>query len=175
MKEDNKDVPLGFPTNKDLLKKLDFISGTINTIEGIVRKIRHDQTLDSVTIVKIWNKLNEQQQQDKSSFHFSKIKIENIIIEGRITKFIMNEFQFVDATFEAVKKNGKPAKVENPKASTDNEQVLTAEIIDDHTARFTAVEGFGDSPVAVLCKVTADADLGEGVREIEVVGSVTVT
>lgn len=170
---------LGLPTTKDLQKKLDFISGTINTIEGIARSVQRTIKANSIALTDLLltiRRIEKKLEVDKSSFYFSKIKIENIIIEGRIEKITMNEFQFVDATFEARKKNGQLAKIENPRAETDRPGIVTAEIINENTARFTAVEGSVSEATAVLCKVIADADLDVGeVREIEVVGSVTVT
>lgn len=165
--------------NNFLLKKLDIISGVINTIEGIARRVKSDVVFICEQIIYVRDIVekihNNQQQIDKSSFHFSKIKIGNVIAEGRITKFTMNEFQFVEATFAAVKKNNQPAKVENPRAETDHPEMVTAEIINESTARFTAIEGSVSEPTAILCKVIADADLGEGVREIEVVGTLPLT
>jgi hypothetical protein len=166
-------------TNNFLLKKLDIISGVINNIEGIVKKIREIIRLHSLAledILEVAKRIESKIESDKSSFHFSKIKIENIIIEGRINKITMNEFQQISATYEALKKNGQPTSVQNPRAVSDNEAVLTAEL-DEANKRttFKAVQNSVTEPTAVAVRVIADADLGEGVREISIEGSVLVT
>jgi len=172
---------LGFPTNRDLLKKLDFMSGVLNNVEGIAKKINSKIDIISLSLVGlkvIQEKLNEilkKLEIDKSSFHFSKVKIENIIIEGRITKFTMTEFQSVDATLEGTKKNGKPADWDgNPTVELDNTLVATAEVIDHKTIRFSAIEDSVTVPTLVNVTVKVDADLGEGVEEQTATGSFIV-
>ena len=158
------------------MKKLDFISSVTNTIEGIVKGIYKE--IDLIykklnTVLADTNKLVE--SLNKSSFHFSKVKIENIIIEGRITKFAMNEFQFADAILEGTKKNGKPADWDgNPIVELDNTSVATAEVIDHKTIRFTAIEDSVTIPTLVNATVKVDADLGEGVEEQTATGAFIV-
>lgn len=142
-----------------LLQKLDVMSGALYRIQYYVR-----ETYNRVKALS-----------NKSDVFFSEIKIGNIIVKGRIEKITMNEFQFVEATFTAKKHNGQPAQIQDPVAETDNPEVCTAEIAGPNTAKFSAVEGSVTEPTAVLCKVRGDADLGEGVNEIEAVGSITIT
>lgn len=166
-------MPLGFPTNKDLLKKLDFISGTINTIEGYVKKIRHDQTLDSVTIVKIWNKLNEQQV-NKPSFHFSKIRIENITVKGDIKDVNIDNLQQVTYTLEAKDRKGNPAKVESVTWELTNPVVAALEVNPDNQLEAT-VKGISGTTGQTLVRATADARFGEEVNNLVAEDALNVT
>lgn len=164
-------------------QKLDIMSGDIKNTEGIAKniltRIRVIQDLAIKVHVKvdaIFELLESNvEEPDQSDFFFSQFKIDNIIIKGRLESISMNEFQLVRAKFVAKKKNGQPAQIQNPRAETDNPSVLVGEITGENEATFAAVEGSVTEPVAVLCKVIADADLGEGVREIEIIGSQTVT
>lgn len=162
-----------WPTNKDIIKKLDFMSGVINNIEGLVKRIRQAQITNTVTIDKTWKKLDE--LTDKSSFHFSQFKIENIIIKGRLESISMNEFQKVVGTFEALKKNGQPAKVQNPRVEVDHPEMATATLTGENEVTVEAIEGAIPEPTALLVTVFADADLGDGVKELSVVGTIPLT
>lgn len=168
----------------DLRKKLDVISGTIYTIEGIVKIVSSRVKKLSELVEQTHTKVNsifdlltkEAEEPDHSSFFFSKIQIDNIVIEGRIEKITMNEFQQVSATYKAEKKDGSPARVQNPRIETDRPDVLTGELDEANSkVTFKAISGVVQEDTAVAVKVVADADLGEGVKEIEVVGSVLVT
>lgn len=164
-------------------KKIDIMSGTIYSIEGIVKNVltRIRTIFDLVT--KIQDKVNEIlellkkniEEPDESGFFFTKFKIENVIIEGKLEKITMNEFQQVEGTFQALKRNGQPAQVQNPRVEVDHPEMATAEITGENTVVVKAIEGAIPEPTALLVTVTADADLGEGVREISVVGTIPLT
>lgn len=170
--EENKDV-LEF---NFIRRKLDFMSGTIYTIEGLARNILIRIKDNSTKLDNILDKIDKNIEPDLSDAFFAKVQIDNIIIEGRISKITMNEFQQVSATYAAEKKDGSPAKVENARAEVDRTDVATVEI-DTEAQRVTVKPIKGaiteDTPVAV--RVVADADIGEGEREIEIVGAVLIT
>lgn len=166
------------------------MSGVLNNTEGIAKGISHrvilvearvEQTFTRVnkilTIVdETFNLLKKSAEEDHSDFFFSKVQVDDLIIEGRITKIAMNEFQQVSATYSAEKKDGRPAKVQNPRLETDRPEIVIGEL-DEAKSRVTLRAKKGvieeDTPVAV--KVIADADLGDGVKEIEIVGSLLIT
>lgn len=156
-------------------QKLDIMAGVINTIEGIVKSINTRTKTIIDLLFRIELIVNEIKRPDKSAFYFSKFKIENITIEGRLEKITMNEFQQVVGTFEALKKNGQPAKVQNPRVEVDHPEMATAEITGENEVTVKAIEGSIQEPTALLVTVFADADLGEGVREISVVGTIPLT
>lgn len=164
-------------------KKLDIMSGDIKNTEGIAKNILTRSRTITDLVVKVFDKVNEilellkknVEEPDESGFFFSQFKIENITIKGRLESITMNEFQQVEGTFEALKKNGQPAKVQNPRVEVDHPEMATAEITGENTVVVKAIEGAIPEPTALLVTVTADADLGEGVREISVVGTVPLT
>ncbi len=153
----------------DMMKKLNFMSGTIYNIEGIAKRILNK-------VEKILELLeNLDHEDDLSGFHITKITIDQITIEGVIDRMTINEFQKVSATVEATKKNGQPAKVENLRVETDRPDVLGGEVSGDNQLLFRAVEGGVTEPTAVLVTVTADADLDvDEVRELVISDSITV-
>jgi hypothetical protein len=148
-------------------KKLDIMSGDIKNAEGIVKNILTRVRTISDLIAKVYDKVNEildllkknVEEPDESGFFFTKFKIENIIIEGRLEKITMNEFQQVVGTFTAVKKNGQPAKVQNPTVEVDHPEMATAEITGENEVTVKAIEGAIPEPTALLVTVKADADL----------------
>lgn len=162
---------------------LNRISNTLRNVEGIVTSIYYkignlfdiiDQIATQVNT--LFDLLVNPKETDQSDFYFSKFEIEGATLEGRITKITMNEFQQVSGSYAAEKKDGSPAKVQNPRLETDRPDVLTGELDSaNQRVTFKAVRGSvtEDTPVAV--KVIADADLGEDVQEIEIVGSVLVS
>lgn len=164
-------------------KKLDIMSGDIKNTEGIAKKnlTISRETFEkisevSIKVVEIFNILkSEVEEPDESGLFFTKFKIENITIEGKVEKITMNEFQRVVGTFEAKKKNGQPAQVQNPRVELDHPEMATAEITGTNEVTVSAIEGAIPEPTALLVTVTADADLGEGVREISVVGTIALT
>jgi hypothetical protein len=163
---------------KEIRQKLDFISGDINRIfgkAGVILDLIREIGKDVKEILKLLKQTPPIPTPDLSAFYFSKFKLGNIIIEGRLEKLTMNEFQQVTGTFTALKKNGQPAKVQNASVVSDNPAACTAEISGENTVLCKSVEGGVQEATAVLITVTADADLGDGVREIQAVGSLTIT
>jgi hypothetical protein len=159
---------------RDIIRKLDFMSGSIYYIEATTKKIWEKVKYIAEKVDKILEILTSlEEEDDLSSFEFTKVQIDQIIIEGVIEKMTINEFQRVSATVDATKKNGQPAQVENLTVETDRSDILTAEVNGNEVV-FKAVEGSVSEPTAVLCTAKADADLGEGVREISVSDSITV-
>lgn len=164
-------------------KKLDIMSGVLNTVEGIAKKISQKLFLTDVTVTatrkkveEIYELLKKSVEEDHRDFYFSKFQIDDAVFEGRITKITMNEFQQVSGSYAAEKQDGSPAKVQNPRLETDRPDVLTGELdAENQRVTFKAVRGSVQEDTAVAVKVIADADLGEGVEEIEVVGSVLVS
>jgi hypothetical protein len=168
---------------RDIRKKLDFMSGTIYTIEGIARNIYTrvkevpDKLDEILTLLK-----SGPTEPNLKSFYFSKVQVNELdgvlvtIIEGRVERIQMNEFQQVSASYAAEKKDGSPAKVENPRLETDHPELMTG-TIDEAAQRITLkpVKGAVQEDTAIAVKLIADADLGEGVEDIEVVGSVLLT
>lgn len=161
---------------KEILQKLNLMSGAIYNTEGIVKRIRITQKDDSVVILKIYELLKSPAPVNKSSFYFSKIQIDNIIIEGRIEKITMNEFQQVSATYEALKRDGTPAKVENPRLETDHPELIVG-TIDEAAQRITLkpIKGAVKEDTAIAVKLIADAIVGEGEEDLEIVGSLMLT
>lgn len=152
-------------------QKLDIMSGVINNTEGIVKKIN-----DRIKVIQhVLGRIELLVQPDHSAFYFSQFKIDNHIIKGRLESISMNEFQQVVGTFQAVKKNGQPAKVQNPTVVVDHPEMATAEITGENEVTVKAIEGAIPEPTALLVTITADADLGEGVKEISVVGTIPLT
>lgn len=160
---------------KELRQKLDIMSGVDNNTEGITKRIL---LIDKEILEKtnqIFGILNSGIE-DQSDFFFSQVQIDNIIIEGRVEKITMNEFQQVSATYSAQKKDGSPAKVENPRLETDHPELVEA-TLDAEASRITIrpKKGVLQEDTAIAVKLLADADLGEGERDIEIVGSLMLT
>lgn len=162
---------------------LNRIYNTLSNVEGYVKSIRYkvwnlfeitNQIATQVNIV--FDLLVNPKETDQSDFYFSKFEIEGATFEGRITKITMNEFQQVSGTYAAQKRDGRPAKVQNPRLETDQPDLVLGEI-DEANSRITlrAKKGVIDEDTPVAVKVIADADLGDGVKEIEIVGALLIT
>jgi len=171
---------LGFPTLRDVIKKLDIISGTIYTIEGIVRKIfnRVDDISLSLTGLKtIQEKLNEilkKLEPDRSSLRISKNKIENLIIKGDIKSMNLDNLQQVTLTLEATDRKGNPAKVESVNWESTDTSIATAEPNTENQLEctFKAVKGAVGTCIA---RATADAKFGEETNNLVAEEALNVT
>lgn len=175
MEGNDKNVPLGFPTNKDLLKKLDFISGTINTVEGITKKTWYRQTVHDRILGNIFDEIKKLRQiEDKSSFHFSKIRIENIIVKGDIKDVNIDNLQQVTYTLEAKDRKGNPAKVESVNWELTNPVVATLEVNPNNQLEAT-VKGISGTTGQTLVRATADVRFGEEVNNLVAEDALNVT
>lgn len=152
-----KDVKL-FPTKRDLLKKLDIMSGVINTIDGRVKIIFQRSSSISTKLDIIFDEIQE--QHDKSSFHFSKVRIENITIKGDIKKVNIDFLQQVTYTLEATDRKGNPAKVESVTWELTDPSIATLEVNPDNQLEATA-KGISGVTGVTLVRATADVRFGE--------------
>lgn len=89
-----------------------------------------------------------------------------------ITKMIIDPRQTFPLPVEFLDKNKKPAPVDGiPEWSVDNESLLTMVVAADG---MSAVISSNDTTGSATISVVADADMGEGVREITGILPVTV-
>ena len=153
-------------TNSALLRELKWLVDAITRLSSWIQKFRTE----------VLEEIKKIQPPDQSGLYFSKVKIDNVIVEGRIKKIAMNEFQQVEATYAAQKKDGRPAKVQNPRLETDQPDLVIGELDEaNNKVIIRAKKGVIETDTPVAVKVIADADLGEGVKEIDVVGALLIT
>lgn len=175
MEGDDKNVPLGFPTNRDLLKKLDFISSTVYLVEGIIKRIRDEIITLRIRVNEILIKVDVLISSiDKSSFHFSEIRIENIIVKGDIKDVNIDNLQKVTYTLEAKDRKGNLAKVESVNWELTNPVVATLETNPDNQLEAT-VKGISGTTGQTIVRATADARFGEEVNNLVAEDALNIT
>ena len=93
-----------------------------------------------------------------------------LIVEGRITLMVLTDTQQTSITFgQPLDKKGKPAKVQPGSVTFSIDQPDAATVTQDANDPFTATVVAGNptadgSPATIT--ISADADLGEGVKTI---------
>ncbi len=102
-----------------------------------------------------------------------------LIVEGRITLMVLTDTQQASITFgQPVDKKGKPAKVQPGSVVFSIDQPDAATVTQDTNDPFTATVVAGNptaegSPATIT--ISADADLGDGVKTITGVEPLIVT
>lgn len=160
----------------ELRQKLDIMSGVIYEIQGFVKIIANRTKDIKVQLDSIIQLLKDSAPTNIISLRFAKVKFleTGMTVEGDLKKMNLDDLSKVTFTLEATDRKGRPAQVQNPTFAISDPSLATGEQSTENPLEFTVTRIQGTSGVFVV-HAEADADLGEGVKQLVAEEAVNAT